>query len=73
MRKVDLFAKDMVVVPVNVGNMHWTLCVAFMEMKHVQYYDSMSGQGARCVWRLRSSRLTVLPSFRALLLLPARA
>ena len=45
-RKVDLFSKDLIVVPININDMHWTLCVVFVGMKLIQYYDSMSGNGS---------------------------
>ena len=40
-RKVDLFSKDLIVVPININDMHWTLCVVFVGMKVIQYYDSI--------------------------------
>lgn len=41
----DIFGLRMLFVFVNVGALHWTLIVAFVEEKRFEYYDSMGGQG----------------------------
>jgi len=43
----NVFLLDKMVVPVNVGNSHWCLCVAFVQQKKIQYFDSMGGPGFR--------------------------
>lgn len=40
-RKVDLFAKDMVIMPVNLGNSHWVCAAINIGQKRFEYYDSM--------------------------------
>ena len=45
--KVDIFAKDAVVFPINLGNMHWTAGVINVEKKRLEYYDSMGDSGGR--------------------------
>ena len=41
--KADLFAQRNVFFPINCSNVHWTLCVARIQQKRVEYYDSMAG------------------------------
>mmetsp|Transcript_494 Transcript_494/g.1208 ORF Transcript_494/g.1208 Transcript_494/m.1208 type:complete len:503 (+) Transcript_494:82-1590(+) len=48
-RKCDLFTQDIVFFPRNIGNSHWTLCVAFIKEKRVEYFDSMAGVGRECM------------------------
>jgi len=45
----DVFALDKIVFPINVGGVHWTCAVAFMQEKKIQFYDSMGGGGQRYV------------------------
>lgn len=33
-----------IAVPVNVGNMHWTLALADIPARHIMYFDSLGGQ-----------------------------
>lgn len=46
-KQVDVFAKDMVFIPVNQGNMHWTLAIVDNKEKCLKFYDSMGGRGRR--------------------------
>ena len=41
----DIFDRDKIFCPVNLGNTHWCMAVIFMQEKRIQYYDSMGGQG----------------------------
>lgn len=36
---------DKIFFPVNQGNAHWTLAVAFVQERRIQFYDSMGGSG----------------------------
>ena len=38
---MDIFAKDVILVPINVGGLHWTAAAINMEKKRIEYYDSM--------------------------------
>ncbi|ORX66717.1 cysteine proteinase [Linderina pennispora] len=40
-RRINLFEKDMVVVPVNIDNRHWVCMVIDFRSKCITYYDSM--------------------------------
>jgi len=42
----NVFALDKLVIPVNITNSHWCLCVAHVKEKRIQYYDSQGGGGA---------------------------
>ena len=41
----NIFNLEYIFFPTNIGNSHWTLTVAFMEEKRIQYYDSFKGVG----------------------------
>ena len=41
-KKVDVFAHDMIFIPLHQG-MHWALAVVNMRAKKIQYFDSMGG------------------------------
>ena len=36
----DIFAISKVVIPINIGNYHWTCVVVYMDEKRIQFYDS---------------------------------
>ncbi|KAE8267636.1 hypothetical protein A4X09_0g4715 [Tilletia walkeri] len=40
---INLFTKDIVLIPVNCGNMHWTCGAINFRKKRIEYYDSMPG------------------------------
>ncbi|KAK0208494.1 hypothetical protein DFS33DRAFT_1303966 [Desarmillaria ectypa] len=41
-KKFDIFAKDMVLIPVNHNNMHWTAAAINFRRKRIESYDSMN-------------------------------
>ena len=44
-RSVPLFDKDLIFMPINITNTHWTLLAMDMVAKTISYYDSMRGNG----------------------------
>ena len=42
---IDLFSKDLILMPINIGNTHWTLIAMDIKQKKVSYYDSLRGNG----------------------------
>ncbi|XP_073834403.1 ulp1 [Musca autumnalis] len=40
-RKVDIFSKDVIPVPVHVGGVHWCMAIIHMKNRTIKYYDSM--------------------------------
>lgn len=42
-KKIDLFDYDLVLLPINVNNVHWTLGVVNLRLGYVQYLDSLGG------------------------------
>ncbi|WVF66306.1 hypothetical protein IAT40_001046 [Kwoniella sp. CBS 6097] len=46
-KKVDIFALDYFVFPINITNMHWTACAVNFEKKRIEYYDSMGDGGGQ--------------------------
>ncbi|CAE6404485.1 unnamed protein product, partial [Rhizoctonia solani] len=38
---IDIFKKDVVLVPVNLGNAHWTCAAINFQKKRIEYHDSM--------------------------------
>lgn len=45
-KRVDIFAKDMVLMPVN-SSLHWTLAVFDIRKKQLAIYDSLGGKNMR--------------------------
>jgi sentrin-specific protease 1 len=45
-KKVDIFAKDIVLIPVNHKNLHWTAAAINFKLKRIESYDSMNMAGA---------------------------
>lgn len=41
MPQIDLFSKDIVLIPVNHNNMHWTAAAINFQHKRIESYDSM--------------------------------
>jgi Ulp1 family protease len=42
-RKVDLFAFDRFIVPMNIGRNHWALGLVDLKNKSIKYFDSLAG------------------------------
>ncbi|KAI8578229.1 hypothetical protein K450DRAFT_247854 [Umbelopsis ramanniana AG] len=47
-KRVDIFSKDMVLIPVN-SSLHWTLAVFDFRKKQLAMYDSLGGNNVRLV------------------------
>lgn len=45
--KIDIFALDRLLVPINLGNVHWVCAVVDLKRKRIEYYDSMTDRGQR--------------------------
>ena len=43
----NIFSLEKFVVPINIGNGHWTCAVIHMNAKKVAYYDSLNGRGKK--------------------------
>jgi Ulp1 protease family, C-terminal catalytic domain len=43
----DIFALDKVVLPINMGGMHWICAAIFMKEKRIEIFDSMGAPGTR--------------------------
>ncbi|OII75446.1 ULP1 like chllamydin domain-containing protease [Cryptosporidium ubiquitum] len=43
-KKIDLFEYDLVLLPINVNNVHWTLGVVNFKLGYIQYIDSLGGK-----------------------------
>uniref|UniRef100_A0A1B0CMG9 Ubiquitin-like protease family profile domain-containing protein n=2 Tax=Lutzomyia longipalpis TaxID=7200 RepID=A0A1B0CMG9_LUTLO len=46
-RKVDIFAHDVIPVPVHVSNVHWCMAIIHMKNRTIRYYDSMGQPNMR--------------------------
>lgn len=40
-RKVNIFEKDIILVPVHANGQHWSLCIIDMRHQSIRYYDSL--------------------------------
>lgn len=47
-KKFDIFALDVVIIPVHLG-MHWVCSAINFKQKRVEYYDSLHGSNERCI------------------------
>ncbi|XP_018324219.1 ubiquitin-like-specific protease ESD4 [Agrilus planipennis] len=47
-RKVDIFAHDIIAVPIHLG-VHWCMSMIDFRYKTIKYYDSMGGSNRRCL------------------------
>ncbi|XP_056007511.1 sentrin-specific protease 1-like isoform X2 [Ostrea edulis] len=51
-RRVDIFSKDYILIPVHLG-MHWCLAVIDFKKKMIRYFDSMGGNNMACLNALK--------------------
>lgn len=51
-RKVDIFAQDLMVVPVHL-DVHWCMSIVDFREKSIVYYDSMGGNNPKCLAALK--------------------
>ena len=51
-KKIDIFAKDVVLIPVNHNNLHWTAAAINFRKKRIESYDSM-GSYRGAVYKVR--------------------
>lgn len=51
-RKVDIFAQDLVVVPVHL-DIHWCMSIIDFRERSIVYYDSMGGGNTKCLAALK--------------------
>lgn len=51
-RKVDIFSKDLLVVPIHLG-VHWCMSVVDFREKTIRYFDSMGGSNPKCLNALK--------------------
>lgn len=51
-RRVDIFSKDYILIPVHLG-MHWCLAVIDFKKKMIRYFDSMGGNNVGCLNALK--------------------
>lgn len=50
-RKIDVFANEMLMIPVHLG-VHWCLATINFKEKKIRYYDSMGGSNNTCLQNL---------------------
>lgn len=52
--QLDIFKKDLILVPINQGNSHWSCAVINFRCKRIEAYDSMDrAGGANFVFKVR--------------------
>lgn len=51
-RKVDIFAQDLVVVPIHL-DIHWCMSIIDFRDKSIRYYDSMGSSNPKCLAALK--------------------
>ncbi|KAK1232586.1 hypothetical protein PQX77_004254 [Marasmius sp. AFHP31] len=53
-KKIDIFSKDVILIPVNHNNMHWTGAAINFRKKRIESYDSMNMERGRVFKMLRA-------------------
>ncbi|KAF5368390.1 hypothetical protein D9758_002346 [Tetrapyrgos nigripes] len=53
-KKIDIFSKDVILIPVNHNNMHWTGAAINFRRKRIESYDSMNMDRSSVYKRLRA-------------------
>jgi len=53
-RRVDLFTKDLVLMPINLGQAHWVCAAIDLRLRRFAYYDSMGMSSPSVLQRLRA-------------------
>ena len=53
-RRVDLFTKDVVLMPINLGQAHWVCAAIDLRLRRFAYYDSMGMPSPAVLQRLRA-------------------
>ncbi|WKY00578.1 hypothetical protein Q1695_014981 [Nippostrongylus brasiliensis] len=51
-RKVDIFAHDILLVPIHLS-VHWCMAVVDLAEKRIDYYDSLMGKNQKCLGALK--------------------
>ncbi|KAG9121272.1 Smt3-specific protease [Ceratobasidium sp. 392] len=52
-KKIDIFKKDVALIPVNLGNAHWTCAAINFKKKRIEYHDSMGTKRGKVYKYLR--------------------
>jgi len=52
-KKFDVFKKDIIILPVNLGNAHWVCAAINLKKKRFEYYDSMGRMNHAVTGKLR--------------------
>ncbi|TRM61417.1 hypothetical protein BD626DRAFT_77397 [Schizophyllum amplum] len=53
-KKIDLFSKDVVIMPINHSNTHWTSAAINFRRKRIEYYDSLGSRSTMVYKTLRA-------------------
>ena len=52
MKEIDLFCKELLLIPIHLGT-HWCLATVDFRLKQFGFYDSMKGTNSTCLQQLR--------------------
>ncbi|KAL1740095.1 hypothetical protein HDZ31DRAFT_48176, partial [Schizophyllum fasciatum] len=53
-KKIDIFSKDAIILPVNHSNTHWTSAAINFRRKRIEYYDSLGSRSPMVYKHLRA-------------------
>ncbi|KAI4528439.1 hypothetical protein GGG16DRAFT_52662, partial [Schizophyllum commune] len=53
-KKIDIFSKDAIILPVNHSNTHWTSAAINFRKKRIEYYDSLGSKSPMVYRHLRA-------------------
>ena len=76
----DIFNLDKIILPINIGNMHWIVAVIFMRKKRIEIFDSFGSDGIRYLHTLfrhiqdehQDKKQTALPDINGWKLIPTQ-
>lgn len=52
-RRIDIFSKDIILFPINLGNSHWVCAAINMRKRRFEYYDSMGAYNSNAFKLMR--------------------
>jgi sentrin-specific protease 1 len=52
--QINIFEKDIIIFPINVGNMHWVCGAINFKDKRIEYYDSLASEPDEAVFEVNT-------------------
>jgi Ulp1 family protease len=62
--QINIFEKDIIIFPINVGNLHWVCGAINFKDKRIEYYDSLASEPEEAVFEVNRLRLALAANVR---------